>query len=85
MVALLLVANVINLGADLGAMGDAVRLLIGGSTRVYVVAFAVLCVMLEIFSSYQRYTSVLKWLTLSLFAYVATVLVVGVPWGEVVE
>src|SRR5437764_1714433 len=54
-----------------------------GSTGVYVVAFAVLCAALEIFSSYQRYTSVLKWLTLSLFAYVATVLVVRVPWGEV--
>src|SRR5439155_8638000 len=45
--------------------------------------FAVLCAALEIFSSYQRYTSVLKWLTLSLFAYVATVLVVRVPWAEV--
>src|SRR5947208_4426283 len=82
-VALLLVANMINLGADLGAMGDALRLLIGGSTGVYVIAFAVLCAALEIFSSYQRYTSILKWLTLSLFAYVATVLVVRVPWGEV--
>ena len=82
-VALLVVANIINLGADLGAMGDALRLLIGGSTGVYVVLFAVLCAALEIFSSYQRYTSVLKWLTLSLFAYVATVLVVRVPWGEV--
>src|SRR5947207_6460078 len=82
-VALLVVANIINFGADLGAMGDALRLLIGGSTGVYVVAFAVLCAALEIFSSYQRYTSVLKWLTLSLFAYVATVLVVRVPWGEV--
>ncbi len=83
-VALLLVANIINLGADLGAMGDALRLLIGGSAGLYVVAFAALCAALEIFSSYQRYTSVLKWLTLSLFAYVATVLVVRVPWGEVV-
>src|SRR6266699_5487486 len=80
-VALLLVANMINLGADLGAMGDALRLLIGGDTGVYVVAFAVLCAALEIFSSYQRYVSLLKWLTLALFAYVATVLVVSVPWG----
>src|SRR5207244_3719984 len=82
-VALLLVANIINLGADLGAMGDALRLLIGGSSHVYVVGFAVLCAALEIFSSYQRYVSLLKWLTLALFAYVATVLVVSVPWGEV--
>ena len=82
-VALLVVANIINLGADLGAMGDAVRLLIGGPTGVYVVLFAVVCAVLEIFSSYQRYVSVLKWLTLSLFAYVATVLVVRVSWSEV--
>src|SRR5712691_11646027 len=60
-VALLLVANMINLGADLGAMGDALLLLIGGSAGAYVVAFAVLSVVLEIFSSYRRYTSVLKW------------------------
>ncbi|MGC2413003.1 MAG: divalent metal cation transporter [Stellaceae bacterium] len=82
-VGLLLVANIINLGADLGAMGDAVRLLVGGSTGVYVVVFAVLCAGLEIFSRYRRYVKILKWLTLSLFAYVATVLIVAVPWGEV--
>jgi len=82
-VGLLLVANIINLGADLGAMGGALRLLVGGSARFYVVAFAVLCVWLEIFSRYERYVSVLKWTTLSLFAYVAAVLVVDVPWRGV--
>jgi Mn2+/Fe2+ NRAMP family transporter len=82
-VGLLLVANIINLGADLGAMGDALRLLIGGSSGIYVVLFAALCAALEIFSRYARYVKVLKWLTLSLFAYVATVLVVEVPWREV--
>ena len=82
-VGLLLIANIINLGADLGAMGDALRLLIGGSSGAYVVIFAVVCVALEIFSRYARYVKVLKWLTLSLFAYVATVLVIGVPWREV--
>ena len=82
-VALLLVANFINLGADLGAMGDALRLLIGGSTGIYVVLFAATCALLEIFLSYRRYVNILKWLTLSLFAYVATVLVVDVPWREV--
>src|SRR6266581_4822840 len=55
MVGLLLVANFINLGADLGAMGDALRLIIGGSAGAYVVLFAAFCAMLEIFSSYQRY------------------------------
>jgi len=82
-VTLLLVANFINLGADLGAMGDALRLLIGGPRGLYVVLFAAFCTTLEIFSSYERYVRVLKWLTLSLFAYVATALIVHVPWGEV--
>jgi NRAMP (natural resistance-associated macrophage protein)-like metal ion transporter len=83
-VALLLTANIINLGADLGAMGDALRLLIGGPAHLYVVCFAGLCAALEIFSRYERYVAILKWTALSLFAYVATVLVVRVPWGSVV-
>jgi NRAMP (natural resistance-associated macrophage protein)-like metal ion transporter len=82
-VGLLLIANIINLGADLGAMGDATRMLVGGSAELYVVLFAVGCAGLEVFSSYERYVVILKWLTLALFAYVATVLVVEVPWGEV--
>jgi NRAMP (natural resistance-associated macrophage protein)-like metal ion transporter len=84
LVSLLLVANIINLGADLGAMGDALRLLVGGPAHLYVVLLAVGCAILEIFSRYERYVSILKWGTLSLFAYVATVLVVKVPWGTVV-
>jgi NRAMP (natural resistance-associated macrophage protein)-like metal ion transporter len=82
-VMLLLVANFINLGADLGAMGDALRLLIGGPRGLYVILFAAACTTLEIFSSYDRYVKILKWMTLSLFAYVATALIVQVPWGEV--
>src|SRR5438874_11532858 len=82
-VGLLLVANFINLGADLGAMGDALRLIVGGSAGVYVILFAAFCAVLEIYSIYQRYVRLLKWMTLSLFAYVATVLVIPVPWGEV--
>jgi Mn2+/Fe2+ NRAMP family transporter len=65
-VLLLLIANTINLGADLGAMGAALELLIGGSHHVYAVVFALACVFLEIFISYNRYVNVLKWLTLSL-------------------
>ncbi len=83
-VGLLVIANIVNLGADLGAMGDALRLLVGGSSDLYVVLFAVSCAALEIFSRYDRYVRVLKWLTLSLFAYVATVLVIAVPWYEVI-
>ncbi|HLY44869.1 MAG TPA: Nramp family divalent metal transporter [Stellaceae bacterium] len=82
-VGLLLIANFINLGADLGAMGDALRLLVGGPSGLYVVLFAAFCTTLEIYASYQRYVKILKWMTLSLFAYVAAVLVVHVPWGEV--
>jgi Mn2+/Fe2+ NRAMP family transporter len=82
-VGLLLIANILNLGADLGAMGAATHLLIAGPAHLYVVAFAMGCALLEVFSRYERYASILKWTTLSLFAYVATALVVDVPWGQV--
>ena len=83
LVALLVVANTINLGADLGAMGASLKLLIGGPQAVYVALFALASALLEIFLRYSRYVSILKWLTLSLFAYVATVFVVQVQWAEV--
>jgi NRAMP (natural resistance-associated macrophage protein)-like metal ion transporter len=81
-VGLLLLANIINIGADIGAMGAAVNLLIGGPTLLYCVAFAVVSVLLQVFTPYKAYSSVLKWLTLSLFAYVGTVFVTRVPWSE---
>src|SRR5712692_6908113 len=68
-VALLLVANTINIGADLGAMADALRLLIGGPSLIYVIAFGALCALLQVFMAYARYVAVLKWFTLALFAY----------------
>ena len=79
-VLLLVIANVINLGADLGAMAASLQLLIGGPALLYVAAFGTATVLLEIFVSYSRYVAVLKWLTLSLFAYVAVALIVDVPW-----
>jgi NRAMP (natural resistance-associated macrophage protein)-like metal ion transporter len=82
-VALLAIANFINLGADLGAMADALRLLVGGPEGLYVILFAAFCTTLEIYSSYKNYVKILKWLTLALFAYVAAAFVVKVPWGEV--
>jgi NRAMP (natural resistance-associated macrophage protein)-like metal ion transporter len=82
-VGLLLVANIINLGADLGAMADALKLLIGGSARLYAGGFALLCVSLEIFCRYQSYVAVLKWMTSALLAYAAVAFVVEVPWGHV--
>ncbi len=83
LVSLLVVANVINIGADLGAMGAALELILPGPRWLYVAAFAILVVLLEVFMRYASYVSVLRWLTLSLFAYVATVFVVGVPWRTV--
>ncbi len=82
-VGLLLAANIINLGADLGAMAAAVELLVGGPTGLYVIGFAILCVWLEVFSRYQRYVAILKWTSFVLLAYVAVALVVRVPWGTV--
>ncbi len=84
-VGLLLVANTINIAADLGAMAAALRLLIGGSLHLYIVAFALVSLGLQIFIPFPRYAPILKWLTLTLFAYVATVFVVRVPWGEVLQ
>jgi NRAMP (natural resistance-associated macrophage protein)-like metal ion transporter len=83
LVLLLVVANTINLGADLGAMGAALKLLIGGDQLMYVAGFGVITALLEIFVRYSRYVSVLKWLTLSLFAYVGVAFVVDMPWATV--
>ncbi|MBC7662248.1 MAG: divalent metal cation transporter, partial [Caulobacter sp.] len=80
LVALLLVANTINIAADLAAMGDALKLLIGGSVHLYALGFGVLSLVLQVLVPYQRYVKVLKWLTLALLAYVATVFAVDVPW-----
>ncbi|HZL00118.1 MAG TPA: divalent metal cation transporter [Caulobacteraceae bacterium] len=82
-VALLLIANTINLGADMGAMGAALNLVVGGPTLLYVAGFGVVSILLELFVRYARYVSVLKWLTVSLFAYVAVAFVVHVPWATV--
>ena len=83
LVGLVIVANTINLGADLGAMGAAVKLLVGGPSLLYVAAFGLGTVLLEVFMRYSRYVSVLKWLSLSLLAYVATAFIVDLPWGQV--
>jgi Mn2+/Fe2+ NRAMP family transporter len=81
-VAPLFLANTINIGADLSAMADAVKLLIGGPGAVYTVVFGTTCAMAMIVMNYARYIQVLKWMTLSLFAYVATLFAVHIPWGE---
>jgi NRAMP (natural resistance-associated macrophage protein)-like metal ion transporter len=83
LVGMVIVANTINLGSDLGAMGAAVKLLVGGPSLLYVAAFGLGTVLLEVFMRYSRYVSVLKWLSLSLLAYVATAFIVDLPWGKV--
>ena len=82
MVTLLLIANIVNLGADLSAMGAALTLLVGGNGVLYTLLFGVVCIVLEVGLSYQRYSAVLKWTTLSLFTYVAVVAVANVPWSR---
>jgi Mn2+/Fe2+ NRAMP family transporter len=82
MVTLLLVANIVNLGADLSAMGAALVLLTGGNAVLYTLLLGILCVVLEVTLSYPRYASMLKWTTLSLFAYFGVVAVANVPWGR---
>ena len=85
LVALLLVANTINIGADLAAMADAIQLVAGGPRHIYAVALGLTCLLLQVFIPYRRYVRVLKWLTLTLFAYVGTVFASHVPWGAVLH
>jgi Mn2+/Fe2+ NRAMP family transporter len=84
-VSLLLFANVVNLGADLSAMGAAMQMLIGGEVVAYTLGFGIICLLLETFLSYRQYSAVLKFTTLSLFAYVAVVLTVHVPWSAALK
>ena len=85
MIVLLFVANTINVAADLGAMGDALKLLIGGPGTLYVVVFGAVSVIAQIFFKYERYVAILKWLTLVLLAYVIALFLAKVPWGEALK
>ncbi len=84
-VVLLFTANIINLSADIGAMGAAMKLLIGGPAFAYAAAFAIVSVLLQVFIPFASYAPLLKLLTLSLFAYVGTVFVIDVPWLDVAK
>jgi NRAMP (natural resistance-associated macrophage protein)-like metal ion transporter len=84
-VLLLFIANIINLSADIGAMGAAMKLLIGGPAFAYAAGFACLSVVLQVLMPFDRYSPLLKLMTFSLFAYVGTVLVVHVPWLAVLK
>ena len=81
LVCLLVVANTINLGADLGAMADAFTLILPGPPKwLLIVLFAATCIYVQVFLQYTRYVAVLKWLTLVLFAYFAAVMTTHVDW-----
>jgi Mn2+/Fe2+ NRAMP family transporter len=83
-VSMLLVANTINVGADIGAMGEALELVIGGPSQAYEVLFGVVAVLMQLFIPYRYLAPILKWLTLSLFAYVAVLFSVDIPWTKLV-
>lgn len=85
LISLLFVANAINIGADLGAMGDAAALLVGGPHLAFVVLFGLACIVMQIFLKYTKYVSVLKWLAVALLAYIATLFIVKVSWGEALK
>ncbi|MGN6230708.1 MAG: NRAMP family divalent metal transporter [Trinickia sp.] len=82
-VLLLIVANVINIAADLSAMGAAAQLLVRTPQQLNVVVLGALSVCLQIFVPYDRYARLLKWIALVLLAYVAVALIVPVKWGDV--
>lgn len=81
-VGLLLVANTVNIAADVAAMGDAVKLVVGGPAHLYAIGFGMASVVLQVFIPYTRYVRVLKWLTLALLAYVGTAFIVHIPWTQ---
>jgi NRAMP (natural resistance-associated macrophage protein)-like metal ion transporter len=83
LIALLSIANIINLGADLGAMGAALRLLVRGPELLYVVLFGLVSVLVVVFSDYHRYVAILRWLCLALLSYVVCAFVVPVSWSQV--
>lgn len=82
-VGLLLIANTINIAADVCAMGEALRLVVGGPAQLYAVVFGVVSLLIQVFVPYRRYVRLLKWLTLALLAYVVTVFVEHIPWSQV--
>jgi NRAMP (natural resistance-associated macrophage protein)-like metal ion transporter len=83
MVALLVIANTINIAADIAAMGEALQLVVGGGEHFHSVVFGLLTVLLQVFVPYRRLAPILKWLTLFLFSYVLAVLLVHVDWSAV--
>ena len=84
-VLLVLVANTINIGADIGAMAAAANLVVPISFPILAIGFTVLILVLEIYLSYKVYSRILKWLVLSLLAYPITVFIVTQPWATILK
>jgi Mn2+/Fe2+ NRAMP family transporter len=80
LIGILAIANTINIGADLSAMAASARLVTGGGEHVFVIAFAIVSTVLQLYVPYRQYARILKWLTLTLFAYVGVLLVVHTNW-----
>jgi NRAMP (natural resistance-associated macrophage protein)-like metal ion transporter len=84
-VGLLLIGNTINIAADIAAMGEALRLILGGSAHFYSVSLGALCLLLQVALRYESYVGYLKWLTLALLSYVAVIFTLHVSWGTVLH
>lgn len=85
MVFFLVLANVVNIGADIGAMAASAQLLVPLPYIFWTVFFTIAIAFLQIMIPYKQYAKILKWLCLSLLAYVITAMIVGMPWGEVLR
>jgi NRAMP (natural resistance-associated macrophage protein)-like metal ion transporter len=85
LVALLIIANTINIAADLAAMGEALKLVIGGPQVFYALVFGAICLVLEVAIPYHAYAGLLKFIALVLLVYVAAAFSVHVAWGEVLR
>ena len=82
-VLLVVCANTLNIGSDIGAMSASTQLIIPGiSFPVLAIGFAFLMILLEVFIPYRTYIRLLKWLAMALFAYFITAFLINVPWKE---
>src|SRR6202166_2461711 len=82
-VSLLLIANTLNIAADVAAMGEVAELVVRVDRHLMTAFFVLGTLLLQIFIPYHRYVRFLKWLTLCLLSYAAVLFTVHVPWGQV--
>lgn len=83
LIALLVLANTINVAADLAAMGESLRLVISGPAVLYALIFGLGCLIAQTLVPYHRYAGYLKYLTLALLVYVGAALTLHIPWSQV--